>query len=203
MKLLDILVKELDEWVRSSTETSITQDGDGYLNGVYEGMREKFNEQSDCWSSESHYYAEDDNFNEIKLTVAEDYKTAIITKQQWLEAKSEQCAVWNGLGFPPVGTVCEIIYENGIHQVSEIKYISKDTCVWEIKSSGNEHSCETKKLKFLQIKTKEQIEAEAKEERVKAEMYVILHREYKNEGSIKDMVDALYESGYRKGVTTL
>lgn len=200
MKLLDILVKELDEWPDGIGVNMIMQDGDGVLCGSrQEGY---FMEGFDYWARgrcsglPSHSQLKDD-------VLAEDYKTAIITKQQWLDAKSKQGVVWNGLGFPPVGTVCEIIYENGIHQVSEIKYISKDTCVWEIKSSGNEHSCEAKKLKFLRIKTKEQIEAEAEEERVKAEMYVILHREYKNEGSIKDMVDTLYESGYRKDVTTL
>lgn len=200
MKLLDILVKELGEWPDGIGVNMIMQDGDGVLCGsLQEGdFMESFDYWSRCHCSSlpSHSQLKED-------VLADDYKTAMVTKQQWLDAKSEQCAAWNGLGFPPVGTVCEIIYENGIHQVSEIKYISKDTCVWEIKSSGNEHSCETKKLKFLPIKTKEQIEAEAEEERVKAEMYVILYREYSSQGSIKDMVDGLYESGYRKGVTTL
>lgn len=201
MKLLDILVKELDEW----------PDGVNYIvhqmyqDGVIRGNR-FIGFESEPWrqvSLKHHTWCSDEGlcWSGFTSCVSEDCETAIITKQQWLDAKSEQRVVWNGLGFPPVGTVCEVKKFPYTWDQAEIKYISADVCVYS--TYRGDAASKTCDLKFLRIKTKEQMEAEAKEALVKAEMYVILHREYKNEGSIKDMVDALYESGYRKGVTTL
>jgi hypothetical protein len=195
MKLLDILVEELDEW--NDGVKYITQQANksstafhGFAETPYEGMFLGV----PVWSSDNGF-----PWRMRSKKVASDHLTSIITKQQWLEAKAQihnKDVVWNGEGLPPVGEVCEVVYENGIRHLSEIKYSSKEVCVWEIEFSGNVHSCDTKKLKFFRTKTKEQIEADKEKERVKEDIYVTLHRNRNK--STQEIVDALYEAGYRK-----
>lgn len=42
----------------------------------------------------------------------------------------EQPSEWNGQGYPPVGTICELRLKTGGWGKAEIKYMSQDVCVW-------------------------------------------------------------------------
>lgn len=81
MKLIDILVRDLSEW--PGEDPAITQDSDSFVVSV----------RADEYD-ELHYMNGDDGwsgmggkFMEKFEILAEDHKTAVVTKQEWEQAK--------------------------------------------------------------------------------------------------------------------
>lgn len=65
--------------------------------------------------------------------LADDYGTAIITKEMYDEAikdKQEKPVVWDGNGFPPVGIICECAVGDYWHRVEVIGVNEERNVVW-------------------------------------------------------------------------
>jgi len=89
MKLVDILAKELSEWPEGVIGCdSITQDHCGTLNSTDSGSIPRYDKEAAMWSSVASSYLEDDQKRNIRVGLAEDYSTAIITKEMWQEARN-------------------------------------------------------------------------------------------------------------------
>lgn len=109
---------------------------------------------------------------------------------------------WDGSGVPPVGTVCEYrLNEYDIWCKCEIKYVLSGTndcfVAWCDHLSTDQFltfSSRHYRLQLRKIKTPEQI---AEEERLCAieEMVCLSHLAG---SSVKDVMEALYDAGYRK-----
>jgi len=84
MKLVDILARELKVWPESAH--LITQDDDGMLNEYAEGYTPR-NTFGRVWSSSAKYlegFADGDD--DIRLPLADDFATTIVTRAQWQAA---------------------------------------------------------------------------------------------------------------------
>ena len=87
-KLVEILAQELKEWPANALEY-ITQDDDGRLNTNLHGRTPVFKDCG-CWTGMSCKYLNHPNFEIYKLTeVAEDFETAIVTKEMWEAERSK------------------------------------------------------------------------------------------------------------------
>lgn len=86
MKLIEILARELKEWPLDTAQNNefdrITQDDDGILNGIKKGCDARL--IGGTWSGDAGYLLKgDDDDDELKIEVAEDWATAIITRDDW------------------------------------------------------------------------------------------------------------------------
>lgn len=107
---------------------------------------------------------------------------------------------WDGEGFPPAGTTCELRVKNGGWGNASIKYMSKTQCVWlwiNENPDQIEYSREPWKMEFRQIRTPEQIAQQERQAAIE-EMDAVFSSNF--EGHRKDGLQALYDAGYRKQV---
>lgn len=86
MKLIELLARELKEWPLDTEQNNeydrITQDGDGMLNGILKGCDTTLG--GGTWGPNAGYLLKNsDDFDELKIEVAEDWATAIITQVDW------------------------------------------------------------------------------------------------------------------------
>lgn len=126
MKLIDLLVKELPKrggFVVGANEA--VQDADGTVK-FFDAARLHFDHGYDegrwCGFARSSFYCV--RKNSFSTRIADDYKTAIITREQY-EAALHQ-PVWDGEGLPPVGCECEGLYDISDDQWLKVRIIAHD-----------------------------------------------------------------------------
>lgn len=114
MKLIDLLVQELPKrggFVVGANEA--VQDADGKVK-FFDSARLHFDHGYDvgrwCGSARSSFYCV--GKNSFSTNLADDYETAVVTREQY-EAALQQ-SVWDGEGLPPVG--CK--FEYGSHRTA-------------------------------------------------------------------------------------
>lgn len=112
MKLIDLLVRELPKrggFIAGANE--VVQDADGKVK-FFDSSNLNFNKNLDAgrWCGKARAYFYCTNNNSFLTVVAEDYETAIVTREQYETALA--ASTWNGEGLPPVG--CE--FEYGTHR---------------------------------------------------------------------------------------
>lgn len=104
---------------------------------------------------------------------------------------------WDGVGLPPVGTVCEYL-KNAKYKTSWIKvrvvFIGRNLIFFEHGASGKEFTEKIATVSFRTIKTPEQIAAEERLDAID-EMVVLAQH---SGSTYKDVMSALYDVGYRK-----
>lgn len=176
MKLVDILARELKEWV--SDWPAMGQAKDGTLH------REPFLGGHTSFS----------------LTRASDYVQAIVTRAQWKEArealsKPAETPAWNGEGHPPLGTICEFTQSNSPFARCEVVFSSPWVTVVRGKGFDDDAvdiavSCMDKDARFRPIRTPEQIAAEEREKFIDELIKVTCIR--------RGEAGLIYDAGYRK-----
>jgi len=196
MKLIDILARELKEWP-AGVESLSQLKGTGYIiNGKgFDGRA----------------------FDSMQLADETRIAGAIVTRAQWqaavdaLKAAESAVPVWQGVGLPPVGTVCEVLNRNLGNAEWErctILYSGKHRVVYSSESCEERTAFIDSLLTFRQlrfIRTPEQIAADEREKAVKAMIEdsqpdysageLLNASEY-----VECAVYALYDAGYRKQV---
>lgn len=136
--------------------------------------------------------------------------SCVFPKVSSLSARPEQ---WSGEGLPPVGTVCEFAGFNPEETLPSDPMIGdRVTVIAHFKSGSIDVAAFTffapPEFEYLQvgqgahgcfrpIRTPEQIEAEKREEEVKA-MMALNPDENPNQALTKWLCEALYDAGYRK-----
>jgi hypothetical protein len=89
MKLIELLARELTEWPLDAEENNeynrITQDDDGMLNGVHEGWTTTLT--GGTWGGDAGYLYLRGSDEELKIEVADDWSTAVVTRNEWLAAR--------------------------------------------------------------------------------------------------------------------
>ena len=201
-KLVDILAKEMDVWpdpdIKSDLVDCITQDSDREVFG-WEGVEDLFYDGGNEWVGE--YVS---CRRPVTIELADDHTTAIVTKQQWQEAKAvlNTPATWTGEGLPPVGTVCLIHHEawpEDEWKTIEILYISSEYVIGkgDLFLSGEQHFYPDDVI-LRPIKTPEQI-AEEKEKKGQIDGIVAMLRIHCSPSyTIEQAAEAYYNVGYRK-----
>lgn len=168
MKLIDVLVKELDRWPEWGD--AIVQDDDCYVVSFEIGSEIKCIDGD--WKISSC-----DPFS--KMTLAEDASTAIVTRAQWQEAADQNRGKimnieWTGEGLPPVGATVEVVRQEhmAIRDCSEdfigrtvivaaTFKMAESGCEMVCVDGGGELGCEVFRVEMIQpARTPEQIAAE-------------------------------------------
>lgn len=103
---------------------------------------------------------------------------------------------WDGVGRPPVGTVCEYL-KHAKYKTSWIKvkvvFIGENLIVFKHGASGNEFSEQIADVSFRPIKTPEQIAAEERLHAIEEMIELVA-----GDSSFNEVMSILYDAGYRK-----
>lgn len=219
-KLVDILAKEMDVWPDAEQYTKsvdvITQDFNGNVFG-WEGFDPEYNIRHEEWLNVDGSAVA--SRRPVAIELAEDHCTAIVTKQQWQEAKAalnveQPSVVWNGEGLPPVGTKVVVCNLDGYHLPKSLEdWRDGDVveCVSHTKINGpydelspvffNKSRWSFSALRedcFTPIKTPEQV-AEEKEKKSQIDNITSLIKEHYNPAyTIEQAAETIYNAGYRK-----
>lgn len=107
-------------------------------------------------------------------------------------------ATWNGKGFPPVGTVCELSSQGADWGIGIILYTADNVVVWRWKNQqeGQACSCYKHEVEIRQIRTPEQIEYENREAAI-THIAAIMGKDPERPG-IREKAAIIYDAGYRK-----
>lgn len=148
MKLIDVLVEELPKRGGCPEGANfIAQDEGG---ATWSFINKPAKDEDDEWMDDS-----ETNYHKLlgHLPKASDYRTAIITREQYeaaLAAKNDEndlnecigqdaAPVWNGEGVtPPVGCTCERSWAGDEWQPCKILFASGQIVVVKLKESGRE-----------------------------------------------------------------
>lgn len=203
MKLVDILARELKVWPEESPiDVGQAADGDIYIPG-----------KSGVFSR--HIGA--------KLTLADDWNSANVTRAQWQAAvdslMAENCAhlwvgwsnieacelcnatrkivvEWNGEGLPPVGTALDWREKTGSQWVEATVLFITDSSVVLQRDDGFEWQMLTKATVFRPLRTAEQLAAE---EAKNAELNrMVATASIIDKSWARKVCSDLYDAGYRK-----
>lgn len=174
MKLADILARDLMSWPEDFCHALLTQNVVGVVEYLVNNKQR--------WSSGKAF------------ELAEDWKTAIVSKDDWLAAIKKDSKTWSGEGLPPIGTTCE--WHPSVHGWVEVTILGRhgeDT--WYI-GKGEEHSQTCRNMSFFRpIRTAEQIAAE---ERKAGIAQFIQDLKKVNGNGFYSHAEDLYDMGYRK-----
>lgn len=187
MKFIKLLHKQL-KGIWSYSGEYASQDGDKDI--CFYRNRPNYKSEHDYW------HASGDICDYIhRRTVgvlAEDYKTAIITKDEYmnyvksLESKTPD---WHNTGnIPPVGTKCWICWEDGSERKAEITAIGKEKFMALVDAWGSEIAMTKQGLKFKEIRSEQDIAVE------ELEKHIADNASLTNYGLALE----LYKLGYRK-----
>ena len=209
-KLVDILARELKEWPMAfgsvyRTE-AIAQDLDGglvRLDHLKQPSPIQFDGEDwcrNCWTGYANC-----------MELSEDYSTAIVTRAEWqaavdalkakkakseslvddyVESQAERYAKeWDGVGLPPVGTVCEIKLHAAWTPVEVIAHYANQAVIgWNCPEGEN---VELRCVGDLRpIRTPKQIAAEEREKFIDELIKVTCIR--------RGEAGLIYDAGYRK-----
>lgn len=112
-------------------------------------------------------------------------------------------AAWDGKGFPPVGTVCEIKDEHRDWHECTIKLYDGDDVVWRMKLDEHLIGADKAKCTFRPIRDPKQVAAEAREKAVSG-MWTVLNarlperfRRFDGE-ALRSALGILHDQGYSK-----
>lgn len=103
MKLVDILARELKEWPEGAKVAVSDEDGISFASrdDLQRGA-------GNNWRSLQGSLLREHDILRTQPP-ADDYDTAIVTREQWQAAVDAlNAAEWDGSGLPPVGAVCEL-----------------------------------------------------------------------------------------------
>lgn len=190
MKLVDILAQELKVWPEDCK--AITQDSDGYVASAKDCDVDRLRFDHNAWSGEGGNYM-------VIHKLAEDHKTAIITRAEWQAAvdalNAPKVVEWDGVGDPPAMSKIEYKSVEGTWK--------KGVFVGRVYGKIVAGCDETKSVGWLPsdemrpIRTDEQVAAEDREKAVN----LMLDATNIRAGIISDrraMARQLYDAGYRK-----
>lgn len=184
MKLVDILARELEEW----------PEGAQYV------------DQS-VVDRELYGYSADDRFMDglcIFLSELSDSPNEEVTRAQWQEARDAlskpAAAEWDGVGRPPLGTICEFTQSNSPFARCEVVFSSPWVTVVRGKGFDDDAvdiavSCMDKDARFRPVRTPEQIAAEERETAI-AEIFRVCGVRAGDGG--REVAQRIYDAGYRK-----
>lgn len=171
MTLLELLRQELPKrggWPEGVTH--ICQDGDKYIGGYTSNPIKK---GAHDWGDEGYVGGS----GEYSETLASDYTTAIITREQY------EATGWDGTNLPPVGCTCESSWAGDEWQLCEILFASNQFVVVKLKESGMEDAYSIGDVTFRPLRTEA--------ERAIDEMVQL-------SGVSIGAAKILYDAGYRK-----
>jgi len=193
MKLVDILARELKVWPEG-----------------YDNLQQSF-------AGMVFHGAKDGILPIARLDVAEDFRTAEVTRAEWQAAvDAPKSPEWNGEGLPPVGTVCEWAgctfapedpKEPDLHIGDQVKIIAHfkdgelDLAAFTFNPQIHNPDRGTAWVNqgaygcFRHIRTPEQIAAEERASQI--ELMADIFRDAPQVGVQAGMA-ALYDAGYRK-----
>lgn len=135
MKLIDLLVRDLP--VRG-----------GWRDGCLHASQDRY---GDIYSYYESYF-----LRVLTCELADDWKTAIITREQYEAAlDADSNPVWDGEGVPTVRCVCEIEVPGGWRKC-RINYVSSKIIVYQMIESGQEYSSMVAYFRCRPIRTNEQ-----------------------------------------------
>lgn len=216
MKLVDILASELKNWPSTRTG-AVGQSESGSLH-----LNQDARHGSDFFG-----------WTTFKFKMAEDWKTAWVTRVEWqaavdalnqseldaVLAKNEQLAAarseripdWNGEGLPPVGAICEVLWNE-----SRMEYLI--TKVFGVNEHGQpihrfdegpkKYQYQADVLRtasgtqvFRPIRTAEQVAAEEREKAINEMVFGVCGCEPDGGNTTAFMICGfIYDAGYRKQV---
>lgn len=123
MKLIDLLVRELNHW--PDDVHCMTQDSDGDLNWHNDNSTPELNDEGVTWKCDESWMDYHRGWE-----ISDDWKTAIVTRDQYESALAAlQKVEWSGDGLPTVGCECEYHDSNGEWYPVTIKYASDQLVV--------------------------------------------------------------------------
>lgn len=203
MKLVDILARELKVWPDQYYQ--IYQDSGGYLIGTLSnGDLEDFD-------------LDDLPFDPV--TIAWDGNNAVIERAEWQAAvdamNAPKVVEWDGVGDPPVGTVCEYDARPSgkgepLFVTVEVKYVSDQSIViicTDVPDGENKENIGVELAlmngismlgKFRAVRTAEQVAAEEREKAVFEIAHILIDN--RHESAEYHQAGRIYDAGYRKQV---
>ena len=231
MKLVDILARELTAWPET---TRLAQDSNGHVFG-WTGFP---NWDCDQWLID--VGASLDKCRPGEMDLADDHMTSSVTRVEWQAAvdalNADKCehsyankigcpecgelnapkvVEWDGVGLPPVGTVCE--YEarpsgkgEPLFVTVEVKYVSDQSIViicTDVPDGENKENIGVElalmngiamRGKFRAIRTAEQVAAEEREKAVFEIAHILIDN--RHESAEYHQAGRIYDAGYRKQV---
>lgn len=101
MTLLEILVTKLDRWPDDYFYATQNASGHVYIS------RDEPKRSADvfgAWVTGCEYF----HIHSLVFKQASDYKTSIVNRDDWQEAKKDKPIKWDGKGLPPAGSRCRI-----------------------------------------------------------------------------------------------
>lgn len=209
MDLLSLLVKEFSEWpsIEGRECKFIVQEGDRELYAAFDC--EPVYRGAEAWYPSALDRDDGDYFSPRKWLIdrADDWQSAIITKEAWEAARSSKGATeavaWSGEGLPPVGTICEWRDDDaGCWHKVEVRYLSKHTALLHFPGDGDgdgdtEGAFAPNYCQFRPLRTPDQIAAEERK-KVIDKMVEDMAENMFELGCDYDRAVMLYEKGYRK-----
>lgn len=206
MKLVDILALELKVWpeglecLSQLKGTGYIINGKGFDGRAFDALRIADETLvSGAIVTRAEWQAAVDALNQSELD-------AVLAKNEQLAAaRAERIQAWNGEGLPPVGTICEVLWNE-----SRMEYLI--TKVFGVNEHGQpihrfdegpkKYQYQADVLRtasgtqvFRPIRTDEQVAAE---EREKAINEMMMHGVDAGDSTIEYSCAALYDAGYRK-----
>ena len=132
MKLLQILARDLSEWpVGDCGCDSITQEGSGELNATEEGKKPLFLAGAKHWTAKASSFIFGEGQIIVSAQLANDYATAIVTREQW-EAERQRGTAWRWTedGLPQIGA--KALTKYGEAKVIAISRTGENVCIeWD------------------------------------------------------------------------
>lgn len=177
MKLIDILVQELPKrggWPLGVA--FIVQDYDGEIKGA--SGHANLIQSSGVWTR---FGQKEMVMPPFKSTLADDHRTAIITREQY-EAALKQ-SVWDGTGLPPVGCECERSWCGDKWLRCTVLFISDEMVV--VKLTTGEACYRRDEVEFRPIRSE-------RDEAIN-EIASMIGR-----GTFYEDAERIYDAGYRK-----
>lgn len=160
-KLVEILARELKDWPAEAV--AIAQDHNGSAH-PYNSDDLEFNHGE--WGGEKVSALVASYSVTVGGTRAEDYATAIVTRAEWQAAvdalypKLVVAEEWDGVGLPPVGTVCEYNDNFAWCACDVVAYANGKVVFTRPDYPEAVYVCGCDEVSFRPIRTTEQIAAE-------------------------------------------
>lgn len=214
-KLIDILAREIEVWPHNSI--SAMQDYDGSINHQMLNGTPEYSDSLAQWKARPGGLR---IFGCKKLTLADDFETAKVTRAEWQAAvdalNAPKVVEWDGVGDPPVGTVCEydarpVGKGDPLFVTVEVKYVSDQSIViicTDVPDGEKKENIGVElalmnglamRGKFRAIRTADQVAADERKKSIDEMVFGVCGCEPDGGNTATFMVCGfLYDAGYRK-----
>ena len=185
MKFIDILVREYKEW--PAGVHCITQDSDGDINWHNNKSTPLLNDLGRTWKCDSSWM---DYFRDFEIS--DDWRSAIITREQYEAALAASKTEWDGKFPIPAGTEVEVHFDGDDSRVwtpFRVEYMSGEVIVLHDYRIDSVDAYKQRTLSFRPIRS----EADKKRSEICDKIYGALTTA-EREGNRSDMAEAVYDA---------